>query len=282
MKPKILVTVSSELFSEGAIRRAAYLARRFEGELALLYVIEERVLRMIDRTASYALTAAEIERTEEEVLREIRGRAQGMLFERAALLARDEGAQIKEWEIVQGEYVAVLCEHCKRRHIDLVVLSHERAAPLGAQLFAKELPPLWIERGPWRPVRRVLAVASSLSPDAGRRLPPVALEFAHRLEAELHLRYVRDPAGTRPEQEVAREVEEFEAYCARELPKLGRKTSHAVERGPVERLALLGTERLAVELLITNRELEPASPGLFRRDPRRRLLLAAPCSTLFI
>lgn len=281
MKPKILVTITSELFSEGAVRRGAYLARRFGGELALLYVIEERILRVIDRTASYALTTAEIERTEEEVLKELRGRAQGMIFERTALLARDEGVQIKEWEIAQGEYLAVLREHCRRWHVDLVVLSHERAAPLGGQLFAEGLPPLWIERGPWREIRRVLAVASSLSPDAGRRLPPVALEFAQRLEAELHLRYVRDPASTQPEQEVSREVEEFRAYCERELPKLDRKTSCEVEAGPLERSALLNVERLAADLLITGRELE-VIPSLFRRDPRRRMLLAAPCPVLFI
>ena len=44
---RILVTVSSEYFSEEAIRRAAYLAGRFKAELTLLYVIEGKVLKVI-------------------------------------------------------------------------------------------------------------------------------------------------------------------------------------------------------------------------------------------
>ncbi|MFQ6033954.1 MAG: universal stress protein, partial [Candidatus Bipolaricaulia bacterium] len=76
MMGKILVTVSSEYFSEEAIRRAARLTGQFKGELTLLYIIEGKVLKMIDRASEYALTAEERGWTEEQVAEEIRGRAE--------------------------------------------------------------------------------------------------------------------------------------------------------------------------------------------------------------
>lgn len=287
LKINILVTVSSEHFSEGAIRRAAYLAKRFEGELTLLYIIEETVLRMIDRTAEYIMTTEELERTEEELLKEIRGRAKEMLFERAALLATREGAAISQWEIKQGEYGQVILDYCKRRRIDLVVMSFTRATLLRYAILDWDSPPIWVEKDGLNlkaemEVKRILALPSSLSPN--RKLLGIALEFARRLGAELYMEYVLDPAtGDGDGDGALREGEEFLRRCERELrPKLPELTC-ALLRGRLERVALTRARELQADLLILGEELEPPLKGwLFRREIRQRVLAGSPCSLLFV
>jgi len=285
LKISILVTVSSEHFSEGAIRRAAFLAKRFEGELTLLYIIEEAVLRMIDRTAEYIMTTEEIERTEEELIEGIRGRAKEMLFERAALLAQREGAAISRWEIEQGEYGQVILDYCKRRRVDLIVMSFTRAALLRYAILDWDSPPIWVEKDGLKMkmkmgVERILALPSSLSPN--RKLPGIALEFARRLGAELYMEYVLDPASG--DDRALREGEEFLRRCERELrPKLpGLGLTCALLRGRLERVALTRARELQADLLILGEELEPPGGWPFRREIRQRVLAGSPCSLLFV
>jgi nucleotide-binding universal stress UspA family protein len=271
LKISILVTVSSEYFSEEAIRRAAYLAARFEGELTLLYIIEEKALRMIDRASEYALTAEERGWTEERVAEEIRGRAEGMLFERAALLAAEEGVRIDRWEIEQGEYAAEILNFCKRQRVDLIVMSFERTTLLDYRVLDWATSPIWVEKGDSE-IRRILALPSNLS--ANERLLQVALEFARKLDAEFYMEYIVDPpralSGRRALEELTREGQKFLARCQEE------GLSCRLSQGRLERLATAYAREYRADLLIFGELLEGS-----RRSLKQRIMANSPCSVLF-
>lgn len=268
MVKKILVTVSSEYFSEEAIQRAAYLAGQFRGELTLLYIIEGKVLKMIDRASEYALTAEERGRTEERVAEEIRGRAQGMLFERAALIAAEEGVRIGHWVIEQGEYAEEILNFCKRERVDLIVMSFERATLLGYRVLDWPTPPIWVEKGDGE-IRRILALPSNLS--ANEELLQVALEFARRLEAELSLEYIVDPParGRRALEGFISEGQDFLTHCQKE------GLSGRLSQGRLERLAPARAREYRADLLIFGELLECSRRGL-----KRRIIASTPCAVL--
>jgi len=270
MVKKILVTVSSEYFSEEAIRRAAYLAAQFRGELTLLYIIEGRVLKVIDRASEYALTAEERGWTEEQVTEEIRGRAEGMLFERAVLIAAEEGTRISNWEIEQGEYAEEILNFCKRERVDLIVMSFERATLLDYRVLDWPTPPIWVERGKGK-IRRILALPSNLSDN--ERLLQMALEFAHKLGAELYIEYIVDPAarGHCPSEieGLDREGQEFLARCREE------GLSCHLSQGHLERLASAQAREYQADLLIFGKLLE-----CYRRGLKRRIIASSPCAVL--
>ena len=270
-KTNILVTVSSEYFSEEAIRRAAYLTAQFRGELTLLYIIEEKALKVIDRASEYALTAEERGRTEERVAEEIRCRAEGMLFERAALLAAEAGVRIGRWEIEQGEYAEEILNFCKRQRVDLVVMSFARATLLDYRVLDWPTPPIWVEKGKGDgEIRRILVLPSNLSNN--ERLPQMALEFAHQLGAEIYMEYVVDtPTRGRPAPEgLVREGQEFLARCARE------GFSCRLSRGRLERLAPARAREHRADLLILGELWECPRRGL-----RQRIMAHSPCSIFF-
>lgn len=272
MVEKILVTVSSEYFSEEAIRRAAYLAGQFRGELTLLYIIEGKVLKMIDRASEYALTAEERGWTEEQVADEIRDRAKGMLFERAALLAAEEGVRIGRWEIEQGGYAEEILNFCKRERVDLIVMSFERTTLLNYRVLDWPTPPIWVEKGGGE-IRRVLALPSNLS--SNERLPQMALEFAHKLGAELYIEYIVDPAARGhcpPEIEgLVREDQEFLTRCRE------KGLSCRLSQGRLERLTPTHAREYGADLLIFG-EL----PECSRRGLKQRIMVNSPCSVLFL
>lgn len=278
MEIKILVTVSSEYFSEEAIRRAAYLAARFRGELTLLYIIEERALQMIDRAAEYAMTSEERGWTEGQVAEEIRDRAQGMLFERAAFLAAEEGTRIDRWEIEQGEYAEEILNCCKRQQVDLIVMSFTRTTLLDYRVLDWATPPIWVEKGKGdQEIRRILALPSNLS--ANEELRWIAPEFAQRLEAELHMEYIVDPlrhlAGHRALEEKAREGREFLDRCREEFQSRVERLSCNLTQGRLERLALSHAREYKADLLIFG-EIQN------RRGLKQRIMTGSPCSVLFV
>ncbi|MFQ5794373.1 MAG: universal stress protein [Candidatus Bipolaricaulia bacterium] len=298
LKINILVTVSSEYFSEAAIRRAAMLNRQFEGELTLLYIIEEKMLRLIDRVSEYAMTTEERVRAERNLVKEIKGRAEGMLFERAAVITAEERSEISSWRIEQGEYTRTIQEYCKANRVDLIVMSFERATLLNYEILKWPSPSIWIEKGTAKALEKILALPSNLT--LNRTLPEMAVEFARRFDAQLHIEYVVDrthPHTMTKEGKIKKEerseaqlIEKGEAFLRERQERYEKtvKLSTSLSTGRLERKAIITAREWGADLIILGRELEVERTvlGLFRRDIRRdirrEIVSTSPCSVLLI
>ncbi len=143
MFENILVTISSEYFSDSAIKRAVELSKRFGSKITILYVVEEKVMQMMNSSLEYTMTHEEREKTEDKVVEEIKDRAREMLFEKAEKIANKQDIKITSWEIKQGKYTDTILDFCKEREekIDLIVMSFERATLLDYEIFEWISPP---------------------------------------------------------------------------------------------------------------------------------------------
>lgn len=307
MFENILVTISSEYFSDSAIKRAVELSKRFGSEITLLYVVEEKVMEMMNSSLEYTMTYEEREKTEDKVVGGIKNRAKDIFFEKAAKIAGKEDIKITSKEIEQGKYTDTILNFCrdKEEKIDLIIMSFERATLLDYEIFDWISPPLWIEKN-GKAINKIIAFPSNLT--FNLKLPAITFDLAERLDSELFLEYIVDETR---KHSVSIEDEEVE-IGKKELDKVEKKEKtwsqldedarrflneceenfkdrlkglHCFKsKGSLEKLIVEKAREVDADLIVLGREQKKDRRvlGMFKRKIKQEIIEGIPCPILLL
>lgn len=309
MFENVLVTISSEYFSDSAIKRAVQLSKHFGSKITILYVVEEKVMEMMNSSLEYTMTHQEREKTEDKVVEEIKDRAREIFFEKAEKIADKQDIKITSWEIKQGKYTDTILDFCKEKEekIDLIVMSFERATLLDYEIFEWISPPLWIEKN-GRDIKKIIAFPSNLT--FNLRLPAITFDLAEKLDAQLYLEYIVDETRKhsvsmeeKPEEieigkkeltkvektektwdQLNEEGRRFLEEC-RENFKHRLKGLHCHRNtGSLEKLIVKAAKKIDADLIVLGREQKKDRRvlGMFKRKIKREIIEDIPCPILLL
>lgn len=308
MFENILVTISSEYFSDSAIKRAVELSKRFGSEITLLYVVEEKVMEMMNSSLEYTMTYEERGKTEDKVVGGIKDRAKDIFFEKAEKIARKKDVEITSKEIKQGKYTDTILNFCRDREeekIDLIIMSFERATLLDYEIFDWISPPLWIEKN-GKAINKIIAFPSNLT--FNLKLPQIIFDLGERLDSELFLEYIVDETHKHSVSMVDEEVK----IGQKELNKVEKKRKswsqldedarrflneceenfkdrlkglHCFKsKGSLEKLIVERARAVDADLIVLGREQKKDRRvlGMFKRKIKKEIIEEIPCPILLL
>lgn len=186
----MLIPISSEYFPIKAVIRAGWLAKKLGGlDVTLLYILEERAFKQIDRVSGYALTMQQRENME-NALKDTVDEHSKIVLEHAEKMLSNPNVTITK-NIVIGVHTRVIREHVERKGIDLVILQLVAGNLIKYRILEKGKTnvPIWMEHGV-EPIKRVMCMCSNLAPN--KNTPKYAHDLAKSFDAELHMTYVVD------------------------------------------------------------------------------------------
>ncbi len=242
MFEKILIPVSSEYLPKKAIMRALDFYKKFESEVMLQFIIEEKVLMTIDKASTYALCSYDREKIKEELVANFR---EGGIFKEVKALLKRKGVEFSHTTSV-GEYSEEILKLNSLEDMDLLLMECHPYCLLKYRIFSVSPKPIWVERA--RRINTILAVLTNLAPN--QRVPKYAVDLSNIYKAKLHFLYVID-SGSEKRRDERRKAQSFFERFAKENPNLsfGKK----IKTGDLERVVEREENLLYPDLILIGR-----------------------------
>ena len=278
MFQKILISISSEYFPSNAINRGVALAEKFNSEVKLLYIIEEKTLDKMDEVSSSMRTHYEREETKNELVKDYEAEAK-VIFSTTEPIFRDRNIPIKK-KIMRGEFTPVIKKEIEKG--GLVVMEFEKYCLLNYRLFEEIDIPIWIE-GKMKE-NRMLAVCSNLAPN--EKVPEISADLAKLLNYDLYMLYVVD---TTDKIKVNKNLERSRKKSLDSLMESGKKFVEKIKKkgikielvkGSLEKETIDAAERIKAGLIIMGREQK--KKRLLCRDIKLKMVERSERSLLFV
>ena len=279
---KILIPVSSEFYTKEIFERGVFLAKKFNGEINLIYIIEEKTLDQTDRISDAYRTHFERTATKKEIIKKHVRAADNIIFENAKFFFKNVPFEEK---IVEGEFSQIVKNELKNKKYDLILMGFEKECMLNYRLFDDVNVPIWVESG--RDSDSILAVCSNLAPN--QRVPGISIELAEFLGWKLHMLYVIDvqdsvevdETGMRSERKTERDLFSSGKHFVSEMKKRGVDVN--LVKGSLEKETAKAADKLGIGLVIIGREQKKKSIlGLPVKSIKRKMAEKCNYSVLFI
>lgn len=187
MFKNILIPISSEFYSKNVLLRSAFLAEKFNSNLNLVYIIEEKAFNEIDKIVDTYRTTADKEESKKELISKQIQTADQIIFDDAKQILKDKQIPFEE-KIIEGEFTDKIKEELNKKQYDLILMGFEKECYLNYRLFEEVKMPVWVVGQDMS--KKILAVCSNLAPN--QKVPNESIKLAHQLEWELHMLYVVD------------------------------------------------------------------------------------------
>lgn len=274
---RILVPIPSERFPEQAVSRAMELARVFDAELLMLYIIQENVMGRMDHATQIHLTHEQRHEIEEQLVRRHEEEADKIHFIRVRKLADDRDVDFRKY-IRKGKFGPEVRRMITEENADLVVMELRDDTLLKFRLVEHCTVPLWLEKFGGKSIRNIFAVCTNRAPN--EFVPRLGHRLARGLGASLTLEYIVD-CGSGEDALVAEGREFLERLSAEYSPDVTVRTQ--CRTGPLVPTAREDALKAGSDLIIVGRAaVKKGFMGRTSRDDKVTLAREAQSSVLMI
>ena len=270
--------------SEGPVKRAAELAEKFNSEVKLVYIIEEKVLEKMDKVAEVVQTYQEREKIKKEISDNHGARTGEIVLKKLGMILKKKGIHFEK-KIVQGEFSEIIQREAKKDKSDLILMGFKRSSHLGYRLLKALDIPIWIEAN--GKIKKILAVCTNLAPN--EKVPEMSLSLAESYNAEVSMMYVID---TTDRIIVDKNMKRSQKKTIKNLTEEGTKFMETMKQkgveidlvsGSLEKLVMEREKKIKADLVMIGREQKKRAPlGLFGRNTRLKIAEKSKHSILFI
>jgi nucleotide-binding universal stress UspA family protein len=185
MFKNILIPISSEFYQKETLQKGAFLAKKLESKIRLIYIIEEKTLDQTEKRLNSFRTDFDKGETRKEIIKKHLHTADNIVFDDAKLIFENIPF---DGEVIEGEFSAVIKGQIKKYQIDLILMGFEKDSVLHYRLFGNVDIPIWVESGSDK--KKILAVCSNLAPN--KKVPEASLQLSKILDWDLYMIYVID------------------------------------------------------------------------------------------
>jgi len=251
----ILIPISSEFYSKNVLLRSVFLAEKFNSNLNLLYIIEEKTFNEVNKIVDSYRTASEKEETNKELISKQIQTADQIIFDDAKLILKDKKIPFKE-KIIKGEFTDKIKQELTKKQYDLILMGFEKECYLNYRLFEEVKIPVWIVGQGMS--KKILAVCSNLAPN--QKVPKISVKLADTLGWELYVLYVVDTEdsvhvnenGIRSDTKTKEDLLIKGQKFINEMKQKGINAE--LVQGSLEKQTLIKAEEINANLVIVGRE----------------------------
>ena len=270
---RLLLPVSSEFFSEDAVRRAKKFVDVFGSEIYVVYIPEEKAIKKMEEVSEPFLTENQRERME-EVVRKLADSVGDIIFDNMKKII-----PLSNKEVRFGEFSDVIEEISEREGISCIVMGFERECFIKYRLLEKITMPVWVEEGKGS---TVVGACSNLAPNL--KVPSFTMEFAEKMGEDACLLYIIDTSEKVEVDErgnkLSRDMEELRKVASSFKERYKEKIRVEIVEGDMkEEIAKFAGENDA-DVVIIGREMKRR--GFFSRELRKGIVERAKHSILFL
>jgi hypothetical protein len=280
----ILIPISSEFYSKNVLLRSAFLAEKFNSNLNLVYIIEEKTFNEIDKIVSTYRTVADKEESKRELISKQIQTADQIIFDDAKQILKDKQIPFEE-KIIEGEFTDKIKEELNKKKYDLILMGFKKECYLNYRLFEEVKIPVWVVGQGTS--KKILAVCSNLAPN--QKVPDLSIKLAYHLEWELNMLYVIDTEdsvhvdknGIRSDTKTKEDLLSQGQNFVNEMSQKGINAE--LVKGSLEKQTLIKAEAIKANLVIVGREQKKKGIlGLPVKNLKKKIVEKCKYSILFL
>ena len=284
MFKNILIPISSESYQKEVLERSAFLAKKFDSIINLLYIIEEKTLNQTNKLIDAYRTQHDIEKTKKEIIREYTHTADNIVFDDAKIFFKNQNIVFNE-KIAKGEFSNIIEAELRINKYDLILMGFEKECLLNYRLLDEVDIPVWTVSG--IEGSTILAVCSNLAPNL--KVPEISLKLSKKFGWNLHLIYVVDvqdhvevdKTGKRSGKKSVDDLISKGEVFIKQMSKKGINSS--LVTGSLENEIAKAAEKYNANLVIIGREQKKKSSlGLSTKSIKKKIAEKCRYSILFV
>ncbi len=272
---RLLLPISSEFFPENAVRRIAELAGKFDSEVLIVYIIEQKTIEKMEHVAEIFLTDEQRKEIEKEIVEQSKMLAGEIIFKNVKPMINNF-----EERITFGEFSEEVKKISEEQKTTCVITGYEKGCLLRYRLFENMNIPVWVEMK--KSKKHVLGVCTNLAPN--KRVPSLTLELAECFGYVPHLLYVVDKEekvevdeeGRKTERKLSELLEKAEEF----LDKYKGKMHTHFSEGILEEEIIKYSKEIDPDVIIIGREMKKRK--IFCREMKREIVDKLENSLLFL
>ncbi len=285
MFKKILIPISSEHYNRQILKRALFLAEKFNSTITLIYIIETKTINQTDELSDTYLTDYGLNQTQKQMMKEQVKKADKIIFNDAKSYFKKKNIKLEEKRIVRGEFSDSVKIELEKKPYDLILMGYEKECLLNYRLLENVDIPIWIEEK--SESNKILAICSNLAQN--KIVPNFSIKLSKELNWDLHMRYIVDTEDrveidsrgkrteTKPEHDLLFKGQNF----VEQMQKKGIKIQSI--KGVLEKEIAKSAEKIKPGLIILGREQKKKGIlGLPIRNVKRKITEKCGHSILFV
>ncbi len=284
MFKNILIPISSEFYSKKVIERSAFLAQKFNSNIDLLYIIEEKTISQADKLSDSYRTSHEKSETKKDIIKTKVRSADNIIFDDAHYIFKNLKITFNE-KIKGGEYSDIIKSELEKKPYDLIIMGFEKECMLNYRLIEEVDIPIWVETN--QKSNQILAVCSNLAPN--KKVPDISISLSKILGWNLELLYVVDTEdtvqvdenGRRSAKKTKDDLINAGEYFIHDLRKKGINVK--LVSGSLDKQAIKEAEEINANLIIIGREQKKKGMlGLPVKNIKRKIIEKCDYSLLLV
>lgn len=284
MFKNILIPISSEFYSKSVIDRSAFLAQKFNSNVDLLYIIEEKTLSQADKLSDSYRTSHEKSETKKDIIKTKVRSADNIIFDDAYYIFKNLKITFNE-KIRGGEYSDIIKSELKNKPYDLIIMGFEKECILNYRLIEEVDIPIWIETN--HKSEQILAVCSNLAPN--KKVPDISIRLSEIFGWNLKILYIVDTEdtvqvdenGIRSTKKTKNNLINIGEYFIHDLRKKGFDVK--LVSGSLDKQAIKVAEEINANLIIIGREQKKKGIlGLPVKNIKRKIIEKCDYSLLLV
>ncbi len=290
MFSKILIPVSSEGFSEKAIKKAAKLASFSNGKIIILYIIEEKMLDEVGEVSNYAMTEKSKKELRENIIEEREKVAEDIIIDKIEKIISNKNVDLEIEPIEIGEFSDSISNFLKGGEVDLIFIGFEQRKFLKYRVIKRSDQPLWLykKEKDMKPV----VVASNLT------INNIAIESIFDLAnkfnlSKLNLKYAIDYSSEKNYEKTEKGIEEkrksrkkldenakeFIQEFKEKCEEKNIKPDVEIVKDNMENVAIKGAKKHNADLIIIG-DIMKKDRLTLKENIDKKIVEKAPCSVL--
>lgn len=290
MFSKILIPISSEGFSEEAIKRAAKLASFTNGKIYVLYIIEEKMLDEVDQVSNYVMTKENQQKLRNDIIKQREKLAEDVIIEKINKITSDEGVESKIEPIEIGEFSDQISEFLKDGEVDLIFIGFKQRKFLKYRVIKRSDLPLWLYKKEKN--LKPLVVASNLTVndiavdsifDLSKKFGLKKLDLKHAIDYSSEKNYKRTEKGIKEREKsrnkIKKQAKEFIEKFKNKCKNNNIKPDVEIIQGNMENIAIEGAKEHNSDLIIIGDIMKKDRLSL-KDNVDKKIIAKAPCSVL--
>jgi len=280
----ILIPLSSEFYPKQVLKRGVFFADKFDSNITLLYIIEEKNLEETDRLVDSYISDYDIAQTKKEMIKTRKQTADNIVFRDAYSLFQSKNIDIKE-KILKGEFTPTILKELKKNNHDLILMGFEKECSLKYRLLYNVDIPIWIESQSFS--KNILGVCSNLAPN--QKVPEFSMKLSKKLGWNLHMLYIVDSEdhvevdkkGIRSKVKPERDLLFASQNFVTDMEKKGIKIDSV--KGNLEKETAKAAEEIGAGLIVMGREKKKKGIfGLPTYNVKQKIACKCKYSILFV
>lgn len=287
---KILIPVSSEGFSKGAIKRAAQLASFSNGNIVILYIIEEKMLDEVSEVSNYAMTNETKQKLRENIIEEREKIAEDVIIEKISEIVEQKNVDLDIKPIKIGEFSDQISSFLEVGEVDSLFIGFKQRKFLKYRVIKRSDLPIWFYKK--EKDMNPLIVVSNLTVneiavdtifDLAEKFSLEKLTLKYAIDYSSEKTYEKTEEGIKEKRKSRKNIQDeskdfIERFKNRAQSK-GIKTDIEIIEGKMETISIEGAKKHNSDLIIMGDIMKKERLSL-SDNIDKKIVEKAPCSVL--